>query len=96
MSVSDKPWLADRQPSLRGGVPQVTTGPDDVSVSARAHRAGTETVTDMYAAPRTAARRPQGRVLPCPSPLVADRAVDLLRVSSALCTDPGGAARCQG
>ncbi|CAK7279311.1 hypothetical protein SGPA1_10089 [Streptomyces misionensis JCM 4497] len=29
MSVSAKPWLADRQPSRRGGVPQVTTGPDD-------------------------------------------------------------------
>ena len=28
MSVSDKPWLADRQPSRRGGVPQVTTGPE--------------------------------------------------------------------
>ncbi|MBD0419004.1 hypothetical protein AB0L35_26740 [Streptomyces sp. NPDC052309] len=50
----------------------------------------------MYAAPRTAARRPQGCVRPYPSPLVADRAVDLLRVSSALCTDPGRAARCQG
>ncbi|WP_189231543.1 hypothetical protein [Streptomyces flaveolus] len=43
----------------------------------------------MYAAPRTADRRPQGAVRPCPSPLVADRTVDLLRVSSALCTDRG-------
>ena len=26
-SVSDKPWLADRQPSDATGCPQVTTGP---------------------------------------------------------------------
>ncbi|MGW0816649.1 hypothetical protein ACWD00_25925 [Streptomyces viridiviolaceus] len=48
----------------------------------------------MYAAPRTADRGPQGCVQPYPSPLVADRAVDLLRVSSALCT--GRAARRRG
>ncbi|GGW49386.1 hypothetical protein GCM10010350_37280 [Streptomyces galilaeus] len=99
MSVSDKPWLADRQPSLGGGVPQVTTGPEDVlsdaSVSARAPRGRTETVTDMYADLRTAARRPRGCVRPYLDILVADRAVDLLRVSSALCTAPGRA-RCRG
>ncbi|WP_190135873.1 hypothetical protein [Streptomyces longispororuber] len=53
----------------------------------------------MDAAPRTATRRPQGRVQPYASPLpplVADRAVDLLRVNSALCTTPGGRARCRG
>ncbi|MEV0642502.1 hypothetical protein AB0I77_47880 [Streptomyces sp. NPDC050619] len=49
----------------------------------------------MYAVPRTAARRAQGCVLPYANPLVADRAVDLLRVSSALCTAPGRA-RCRG
>ncbi|WP_399892980.1 hypothetical protein ACGH7X_34485 [Streptomyces sp. BBFR51] len=48
----------------------------------------------MRTAPRTARRRAQGRVRPYPSPLVADRAVDLLRVSSALCTG-SGRARCQ-
>ncbi|WP_028804447.1 hypothetical protein [Streptomyces sp. 142MFCol3.1] len=32
---------------------------------------------------------------PYPNPLVADRAVDLLRVNSALCTAPG-CARCRG
>ncbi|MEU6557552.1 hypothetical protein ABZ915_46185 [Streptomyces sp. NPDC046915] len=45
----------------------------------------------MYAAFRTAARRPLSCVQP--NPLVADRAVDLLRVSSALCTAPGRARR---
>jgi hypothetical protein len=59
-----------------------------------AQRGRTVTVTDMRTAPRTAPRRPQGRVRPYPSPLVADRAVDLLRVSSALCTGSGHA-RCQ-
>ncbi|MEW2246371.1 MULTISPECIES: hypothetical protein [unclassified Streptomyces] len=49
----------------------------------------------MHAAPSTAARRAVGRVRPYPSPLVADRAVDLLRVNSALCTAPGRA-RCRG
>ncbi|MDV9169535.1 hypothetical protein R6V09_05220 [Streptomyces sp. W16] len=49
----------------------------------------------MYAASRTAARRFHGCVLPYASPLVADRAVDLLRVNSALCTAPGRA-RCRG
>ncbi|MER5717810.1 hypothetical protein [Streptomyces sp. NPDC002132] len=49
----------------------------------------------MYAAPRTATGRHQGCVQPYANPLVADRAVDLLRVSSALCTAPGRA-RCRG
>ncbi|MEV0911765.1 hypothetical protein [Streptomyces hokutonensis] len=49
----------------------------------------------MYAASRTATRRFHGCVLPYASPLVADRAVDLLRVNSALCTAPG-CARCRG
>ncbi|MEU6372779.1 hypothetical protein [Streptomyces sp. NPDC046909] len=49
----------------------------------------------MYAAPRTAERRTLSCVLPYPNPLVADRAVDLLRVNSALCTAPGRA-RCRG
>ncbi|NEA99231.1 hypothetical protein [Streptomyces sp. SID13726] len=49
----------------------------------------------MRAAPRTASRRSQGCALPYGDLLVADRAVDLLRVSSALCTAPGRA-RCQG
>jgi len=49
----------------------------------------------MYAAPRTAARRSPGCVRPYGDPLVANRAVDLLRVSSALCTAPGRA-RCRG
>ncbi|MFB7504341.1 hypothetical protein [Streptomyces broussonetiae] len=49
----------------------------------------------MYAAPRTATRRPQGCVRPYVNLLVADRAVDLLRVNSALCTAPGRA-RCRG
>jgi len=40
-------------------------------------------------------RRPLGCVQPYPNPLVADRAVDLLRVNSALCTAPGRA-RCRG
>ncbi|MFR9787705.1 hypothetical protein ACL07V_03335 [Streptomyces sp. MB22_4] len=44
----------------------------------------------MYAASRTAPSRSQGCVPPCAA-LVADRAVDLLRVSSALCTAPGAA-----
>ncbi len=38
-------------------------------------------VTDMYATPRLAAWRRHGCV-----PLCADRAVDLLRVNSALCS----------
>jgi ABC-2 type transport system ATP-binding protein len=45
------------------------------------------------------ARRPQGCAQPYASLLtllVADRAVDLLRVNSALCTAPGGRARCRG
>ncbi|MEU2062796.1 hypothetical protein [Streptomyces sp. NPDC013455] len=49
----------------------------------------------MYAAPRTAASRPQGCVPSYAGLLVADRAVDLLRVNSALCTAPGSA-RCRG
>ncbi|MEV0742275.1 hypothetical protein AB0I51_41550 [Streptomyces sp. NPDC050549] len=49
----------------------------------------------MYAASRTAARRFHSCVLAYASPLVADRAVDLLRVNSALCTAPG-CARCRG
>ncbi|MFJ9742139.1 hypothetical protein [Streptomyces sp. NPDC101166] len=53
----------------------------------------------MYAAPRTAVGRHRGCVRPYAKPLgqalVADRAVDLLRVSSALCTAPGRA-RCRG
>ncbi|MFG3205599.1 hypothetical protein [Streptomyces sp. NPDC048192] len=49
----------------------------------------------MDAAPRTAASRSQGRVRPYAGLLVADRAVDLLRVNSALCTAPGRA-RCRG
>ncbi|MCX5063036.1 MULTISPECIES: hypothetical protein [unclassified Streptomyces] len=49
----------------------------------------------MYTAPRTAASRLPGCVRPYANPLVADRAVDLLRVNSALCTAPG-CARCQG
>ncbi|WFB84507.1 hypothetical protein [Streptomyces olivaceus] len=42
---------------------------------------------------RTADRPAAGRVRPCPSRLAADRAVDLLRVSSALCTGSGRARR---
>ncbi|MEU3841060.1 hypothetical protein AB0E88_13625 [Streptomyces sp. NPDC028635] len=49
----------------------------------------------MHAAPSTAARRAAGCVRPYANPLVADRAVDLLRVNSALCTAPGRA-RCRG
>ncbi|MBJ7004741.1 hypothetical protein ACFYMX_14690 [Streptomyces griseofuscus] len=49
----------------------------------------------MYAAPRTALSRPQGCVPPRAA-LVADRAVDLLRVSSALCTAPGAIRGCRG
>ncbi|WP_344608021.1 hypothetical protein [Streptomyces glaucus] len=49
----------------------------------------------MDATPRTAVRRPQSRALPHAGILVADRAVDLLRVNSALCTAPGRA-RCRG
>ncbi|MFJ2608242.1 hypothetical protein ACIO13_25185 [Streptomyces sp. NPDC087425] len=49
----------------------------------------------MYAAPQTAAGRSPGCVRPSAAPLVADRAVDLLRVNSALCTRPGRG-RCQG
>ncbi|MFD4556558.1 hypothetical protein ACFWP5_19960 [Streptomyces sp. NPDC058469] len=48
----------------------------------------------MYAAPRTAVSRPQGCVRSYANLFVADRAVDLLRVSSALCTAPGRA-RCR-
>ncbi|MFB7600477.1 hypothetical protein [Streptomyces sp. NPDC056160] len=47
----------------------------------------------MYAVPRTATGRAQGCVPPSAQRLVADRAVDLLRVSSALCTAPGRARR---
>ncbi|MFD0542748.1 hypothetical protein [Streptomyces mexicanus] len=47
----------------------------------------------MDAASRTAAGRAPGRVAPSTRLLVADRAVDLLRVSSALCTAPGRARR---
>ncbi|MEU7412999.1 MULTISPECIES: hypothetical protein [Streptomyces] len=47
----------------------------------------------MDAAPRTAVSRPQGRVPSYAGLLVADRAVDLLRVNSALCTVPGSARR---
>ncbi|MFF8593807.1 hypothetical protein ACF061_20635 [Streptomyces sp. NPDC015220] len=43
----------------------------------------------MRAASRTAPRRPQDCVPPAAQLLVADRAVDLLRVSSALCTAAG-------
>ncbi|MEJ8672136.1 hypothetical protein AB5J55_37455 [Streptomyces sp. R11] len=43
----------------------------------------------MDAAPRTAVRRPQSRALAYATLFVADRAVDLLRVNSALCTAPG-------
>ncbi|MEU5080811.1 MULTISPECIES: hypothetical protein [Streptomyces] len=47
----------------------------------------------MYAASRTAPSRPQGRMPSYAGLLVADRAVDLLRVNSALCTVPGIARR---
>ncbi|MEU9332758.1 hypothetical protein AB0D49_06265 [Streptomyces sp. NPDC048290] len=47
----------------------------------------------MRAATRTAQGRHVGRVRPRADRLVADRAVDLLRVSSALCTAPGRARR---
>ncbi|CAL9656079.1 hypothetical protein [Streptomyces sp. enrichment culture] len=47
----------------------------------------------MRTTDRSTAGRPQGRVRPCPSRLVADRSVDLLRVSSALCTGSGRARR---
>ncbi|WP_159046330.1 hypothetical protein [Streptomyces sp. MMG1121] len=47
----------------------------------------------MDASPRTATSRPQGRVPSYARLLVADRAVDLLRVNSALCTAPGAARR---
>ncbi|MBX7548303.1 hypothetical protein [Streptomyces sp. NPDC048665] len=47
----------------------------------------------MDASPRTALSRPQGRVPSYAGLLVADRAVDLLRVNSALCTVPGTARR---
>ncbi|MFE9448122.1 hypothetical protein [Streptomyces sp. NPDC006739] len=50
----------------------------------------------MYAAPRTAPSRSQSRVRLYAGLLVADRAVDLLRVNSALCTASGAAARCLG
>ncbi|MEU6496906.1 hypothetical protein ABZ890_42160 [Streptomyces sp. NPDC046984] len=49
----------------------------------------------MYAASRTAMCRLQGCVPSYANLLVADRAVDLLRVNSALCTAPGRA-RCRG
>ncbi|MFF3155182.1 hypothetical protein [Streptomyces sp. NPDC057910] len=42
----------------------------------------------MRAADGTAARRCPGRILLC-----TDRCVDLLRVSSALCTEPSSALR---
>ncbi|MFJ9868016.1 hypothetical protein [Streptomyces sp. NPDC101165] len=50
----------------------------------------------MYAALRTAAGRAQSCVPPYAGLLVADRAVDLLRVNSALCTASGSRARCRG
>ncbi|MDC0766598.1 hypothetical protein [Streptomyces sp. HD] len=52
----------------------------------------------MYAVPGSAVRRPQSCVLPYADLLVADRAVDLLRVNSALCTarTAPGCARCSG
>ncbi|MER6977955.1 hypothetical protein [Streptomyces carpinensis] len=49
----------------------------------------------MDAARRTAVRRSPRRVQPHAQLLVADRAVDLLRVNSALCTAPG-CSRLQG
>ncbi|MEU6349102.1 hypothetical protein ABZ896_07220 [Streptomyces sp. NPDC047072] len=50
----------------------------------------------MRAATRTASRRAPGCALPpFGDLLVANRSVDLLRVSSALCTAPGRA-RCRG
>ncbi|WP_189956590.1 hypothetical protein [Streptomyces alanosinicus] len=47
----------------------------------------------MDAVFRTAVSRPHGCVRPSAGLLVADRAVDLLRVNSALCTGPGRARR---
>lgn len=53
----------------------------------------TVTEKDMDAAHRTAPRRPLGCLRPYLDILVGDRAVDLLRVNSALCTAPGRARR---
>lgn len=73
----------------------MTTGPDDDFGKREAPGAVTVTGDAMYAAPRTALSRPQGCVPPRTA-LVADRAVDLLRVSSALCTAPGAIRGCRG
>ncbi|GHF57128.1 hypothetical protein GCM10018787_01460 [Streptomyces thermodiastaticus] len=91
------PDLLTAQKGQRGTrVPYRASLPD---TAAGTHRAAVDArplprqVTDMDAASRTAAGRTPGRVAPSPRLLVADRAVDLLRVSSALCTAPGRARR---
>lgn len=66
---------------------RVTTGPQD-SRQAEALRGGAGTVTHMYAGPGMAAWRRHGR-----ASAYLNRCVDLLRVSSALCTATAGTAR---
>ncbi len=82
MSVSDKPWLAVRQPSLRGGVPQVMTRPRDARASAVSARPEGQigVVTAMHAVTWAVCWRRHGR-----SVATSRRHIDLLRVSSALC-----------
>lgn len=75
MSDSCRPWLAVRQPSFRGGVPQVTTRPGDVP-----GKCGAE---EKHVIPTS--ERVLQSVL-----LVERRHVDLVRTGSAACR-PGRA-----
>lgn len=86
MSVGTKPWLADRQPPPRGGVPQVTTGRVRCgslprSVSARPWRAPEIEVSGM-------ARYDIVKIAACrrTACLTSRRHIDLARVHSALCS----------
>ncbi len=74
MSLSVKPWLAEQQPSRRGGVLQVTTGQAlPVNAIAPAGQTGTDVMT---------LHRAVGQL---DEPFVVRRHIDLMRVTSALC-----------
>ena len=92
MSVSDKPWLADRQPSSRGGVLQVTTRrPRPGAASAGTRRLGPieAEVAEVQAQQTHAitAIAPRGGL----TGSFSRRHIDLQRVAGSLCTG-----RCTG
>ncbi len=77
MSVSAKPWLADRQPSSCGGVLQVMTGPVPVGIGKRLTIGGQ--MPNNRAEHRARFSRDAGSLL------AQRKHIDLRRMASALC-----------